>query len=77
MRSGNLENIESELGDLIFSVINYGKFLGVNPDNALEKTNKKFTKRFMLLENKLKKDGKTLSDTSKDELIDYWEKLKK
>lgn len=77
VRSGNLENIESELGDLIFSVINYGKFLGVNPDNALEKTNKKFTKRFMLLENKLKKDGKTLSDTSKDELIDYWEKLKK
>ncbi|MDA9107374.1 nucleoside triphosphate pyrophosphohydrolase, partial [Flavobacteriaceae bacterium] len=52
--SGNSENVESELGDLLFSVINYARFIGVNADNALEKTNKKFIKRFMNVESQLK-----------------------
>ncbi|MDA0757778.1 MAG: nucleoside triphosphate pyrophosphohydrolase [Bacteroidetes bacterium] len=76
VKSGNLKNLESGLGDLIFSIINYGKFLGVNPDNALEKTNKKFIKRFMKLENQLRNDRKTFSDVSNSELSDYWKKSK-
>ena len=76
VKSGNLKNIESGLGDLIFSIINYGKFLGVNPDNALEKTNKKFIKRFMKLENQLRNNRKTFSDVSNSELSDYWKKSK-
>ena len=76
LESGNSENIESELGDLIFSVINYARFIGVNADNALEKTNKKFIKRFMNVESQLKKDEKNFSDITEKEMIGYWEKSK-
>ena len=76
LESGSSENIESELGDLIFSVINYARFIGVNADNALEKTNKKFIKRFMNVENQLKKDEKNFSDITEKEMIGYWEKSK-
>jgi len=76
LESGNSENVESELGDLIFSVINYARFIGVNADNALEKTNKKFIKRFMNVENQLKKDEKNFSDITEKEMIGYWEKSK-
>ncbi|MGY8948725.1 MAG: nucleoside triphosphate pyrophosphohydrolase [Flavobacteriales bacterium] len=74
--SGNSENVESELGDLLFSVINYARFIGVNADNALEKTNKKFIKRFMNVESQLKKDKKKFSDITEKEMIGYWEKSK-
>ena len=74
--SGNSENVESELGDLLFSVINYARFIGVNADNALEKTNKKFIKRFMNVESQLKKDKKKFSDITEKEIIGYWEKSK-
>ena len=76
LESGSSENIESELGDLIFSVINYARFIGVNADNALEKTNKKFIKRFMNVESQLKKDEKNFSDITEKEMIGYWEKSK-
>ena len=76
LESGNSENVESELGDLIFSVINYARFIGVNADNALEKTNKKFIKRFMNVESQLKKDEKNFSDITEKEMIGYWEKSK-
>jgi XTP/dITP diphosphohydrolase len=74
--SGNSENVESELGDLLFSVINYARFIGINADNALEKTNKKFIKRFMNVESQLKKDKKKFSDITEKEMIGYWEKSK-
>ena len=74
--SGNSENVESELGDLLFSVINYARFIGVNADNALEKTNKKFIKRFMNVESQLKKYKKKFSDITEKEMIGYWEKSK-
>ena len=77
LESGNSENIESELGDLIFSVINYGRFIGVNPDNALENTNKRFIKRFLYVESQLKNDSKNFSDISIKEMKNYWEKSKK
>jgi XTP/dITP diphosphohydrolase len=76
LESGNSENVESELGNLIFSVINYARFIGVNADNALEKTNKKFIKRFMNVESQLKKDEKNFSDITEKEMIGYWEKSK-
>ena len=66
----------NELGDLLFSVINYARFIGVNADNALEKTNKKFIKRFMNVESQLKKDKKKFSDITEKEMIGYWEKSK-
>ncbi|MDF1517627.1 MAG: nucleoside triphosphate pyrophosphohydrolase, partial [Lutibacter sp.] len=59
---GNTDAIESEFGDVLFSLINYARFIKVNPENALERTNKKFIKRFQYLEQKSKEVGKNLSD---------------
>lgn len=70
------EKIESELGDVLFSIINYARFLDVNPEDALEKTNKKFIKRFQYLENEAAKAGKQLSDMSLTEMDVYWNKAK-
>jgi XTP/dITP diphosphohydrolase len=58
-------------------MINYARFIGVNPENALEKTNKKFINRFQYLEQAAKNDGKELSDMSLVEMDVYWEKSKK
>ena len=60
-----------------FSMINYARFLGVNPENALERTNKKFSKRFQYLETKASKKGKSLKDMSLDEMDNYWNQAKK
>jgi len=73
----NSNKIEDEFGDVLFSLINYARFIGVNPENALEKTNKKFIKRFQYLEKESKKDGKELSEMSLEEMDLYWEKAKK
>lgn len=71
------EKIEDEFGDVLFSLINYARFIGVNPENALEKTNKKFIKRFQYLESESKNDGLELSEMSLEEMDKYWEKAKK
>lgn len=76
IKSGNKENIEKEFGDVLFSMINYARFIKVNPENALEKTNKKFINRFQYLEEAAKKEGKELSDMSLTEMDVYWEKSK-
>lgn len=76
IKKGNKENIESEFGDVLFSMINYARFIDVNPENALEKTNKKFVKRFQFLEAAAKKEGKQLSDMSLTEMDVHWEKSK-
>ncbi len=68
--------MEDEFGDVLFSLINYARFLKINPENALEKTNKKFIKRFQYLETESLKDGKTLSDMSLNEMDVYWERAK-
>ena len=75
-QSNNQEEIESEFGDLIFSLINYARFINVNPENALERTNKKFIKRFTYLEEHSKKDGKELSKMSLEEMDEYWNRAK-
>ncbi|MBT4708840.1 MAG: nucleoside triphosphate pyrophosphohydrolase [Flavobacteriaceae bacterium] len=70
---GDNKKIEDEFGDLIFSVINFGRYIGINPDSALEKTNNKFIKRFMIIENKMKSESKSFQNSSLDELNKYWE----
>lgn len=73
----NQDNIESEFGDVLFSMINYARFLGVNPENALERTNKKFIKRFQYLESKAKANNVLLKDMSLAEMDVFWEEAKK
>lgn len=70
------ENREAEFGDVLFSLINYARFIGVNPEDALEKTNKKFIKRFQFLETEARKDGKSIDRMSLTEMDVYWEKAK-
>lgn len=71
------DKIESELGDVLFSIINYARFLNVNPENALERTNKKFIKRFKYLEEKAKEKNKPLSEMTLVEMDVFWEEAKR
>lgn len=71
------EKAESEFGDLMFSLINYARFLNINPENALEKTNKKFIKRFQHLEKRAAEIGKALPDMTLAEMDVYWNEAKK
>lgn len=70
------DKMEAEFGDLLFSLVNYARFLDINPEDALERTNKKFIKRFKYLEKESKKDGKEISDMSLAEMDVYWNKAK-
>ncbi|WP_207426027.1 nucleoside triphosphate pyrophosphohydrolase [Pedobacter sp. SYSU D00535] len=71
------DKAESEFGDLLFSLINYARFIDINPENALEKTNKKFIKRFQYLEKKASEQGKNLKDMTLAEMDIYWNEAKK
>ena len=73
---GNTNKIEEEFGDVLFSMINYGRFLGINPDDALERTNRKFIKRFKYLEKESAKDGKQMGEMSLEEMDVYWNRGK-
>jgi len=73
----NIEKAEAEFGDLLFSLINYARFININPENALEKTNKKFIKRFQHLERKAQENGKALADMTLAEMDVYWNEAKK
>ncbi len=77
IKLGNTDRMELEFGDVLFSMVNYARFLEVNPENALERTNKKFIKRFQYLEEKAKESGKTLKEMSLAEMDVYWEEAKK
>ncbi len=68
--------IEDEFGDVLFSMINYARFLGINPEDALERTNKKFIHRFKKMEEMASKAGKCLSDMSFEEMDKLWEDAK-
>lgn len=67
------DSIESEFGDVLFALINYSRFINVNPDDALERCNKRFIKRFQVMENKLKEEEKDLSDMNLQEMEKYWQ----
>jgi XTP/dITP diphosphohydrolase len=77
IEKGNTDAIEAEFGDVLFSLINYARFIKVDPENALERTNKKFIQRFQFLEKVAKEKGKELSDMTLGEMNVYWEKSKK
>jgi len=70
------KKIEEEFGDFLFSVINYGRFLGINSENALEKTNRKFSRRFKEMEIIIKNDNLELDKLSTTEMLGYWNNLK-
>ncbi len=73
----NKEKATAEFGDLLFSLINYARFIDINPEEALERTNLKFIKRFQHLENAAKESGKSLSDMTLAEMDIYWNQAKK
>lgn len=71
------EKAEAEFGDLLFSLINYARFIDINPEDALEKTNRKFIKRFQYLESQAKELGKNLKDMTLAEMDLFWNQAKK
>jgi XTP/dITP diphosphohydrolase len=77
IKKGNTDNIEAEFGDVLFSMINYARFINVNPENALERTNKKFINRFQYLESEAKKINKSLHNMTLEEMDIYWNASKK
>ncbi len=76
VQSGNKQLMEEEFGDAMFTMINYARFLNINPENALEKSNKKFMKRFLFIECKMKTEGRSLSELTLEEMEYYWQMAK-
>ncbi|HIG31918.1 MAG TPA: nucleoside triphosphate pyrophosphohydrolase [Flavobacteriales bacterium] len=76
MKKGDNDRIESEFGDVLFALTNYARFINVNPEDALERTNKRFIKRFQIMEEMITKDGLSLSDMKLSEMDVYWEQAK-
>lgn len=74
--SGNISHVEEEFGDLLFSLVNYARFLKIDADTALEKTNQKFISRFTAMEEEAIASGKQLSDLSLDEMDQIWARIK-
>ncbi len=70
------QRIEDEFGDVLFSMINYSRFIDINPEDALERTNKKFIQRFQFLEAKATKAGVKLADMTLDEMEAIWQEAK-
>ena len=77
VNAGDSKKMEAELGDVMFSLVNYARFLKVNPENALERTNKKFIKRFNYIEEKAKKSQRKVSELSIEEMEILWQEAKK
>ena len=77
VEKGDKNRIESEFGDLLFALTNYSRFIDVNPEDALERTNKRFINRFQIMENEIKEKGLDLSDMNLSQMNVYWEKAKK
>ena len=76
IKKGNQDRIESEFGDVLFALTNYARFVNVNPEDALERTNKRFIKRFQIMENMISAEGLSLSDMSLSEMDVFWDKAK-
>ncbi len=77
VEKGDKDRIESEFGDVLFALTNYSRFIGVNPEDALERTNKRFIKRFQIMEEMIRKDGLDLSKMKLSHMDVFWEKAKK
>jgi len=76
-KTGDKDLFEKEMGDVFFALINYSRFLGINAENALRLTNRKFRKRFNYIENKLKENNKSITETSLKVMDEFWEESKK
>jgi len=77
VKKGDINRIESEFGDVLFALTNYSRFINVNPEDALERTNKRFIKRFQIMEKMITDKGLNLSEMNLSEMDVYWEKAKK
>jgi MazG family protein len=77
IESGDINKMEDELGDVFFSLVNFARFLQVDAENALERTNKKFIDRFTRMETEAAKEGKMLHDMSLEEMDSIWNRIKK
>jgi len=75
-KKNNAEKMEEEFGDVLFSLVNYSRFVNINPEDALEKTNKKFIRRFKYMEQKIKEDGFDLSKLSFEQMNRFWDMAK-
>jgi len=75
--SGNNSRIEDEMGDVFFSLINFARFLEIDSENALERTNKKFIQRFIKMEEAAARSGKALDDMSLEEMDEIWNTIKR
>ncbi|MCL2247105.1 MAG: nucleoside triphosphate pyrophosphohydrolase [Lentimicrobiaceae bacterium] len=76
-REQNSDKMEDEFGDILFALINYARFVNINPEDALEKTNRKFIQRFNFIERKVQEQGKQLSDMTLGEMEVLWQEAKR
>ncbi|MFN8153356.1 MAG: nucleoside triphosphate pyrophosphohydrolase [Bacteroidia bacterium] len=76
-KAGHKEKMENEFGDLLFAMVNYARFAGINPEEALEKTNKKFIRRFRYMEDRINEKGEKLDDLNLEQMDVYWNEAKK
>lgn len=77
IKANQQQQIEEEFGDVLFSLINYARFLNIDAEAALEKTNQKFKNRFQQIESIAKTQGKTLTEMSLEEMDTIWNQIKK
>ena len=77
IKTGDPDKIEDEMGDVLFSLVNYARFLHIDADNALERTNRKFIDRFTKMENEAAKSNRSLYDMGLDEMDEMWNRIKK
>jgi XTP/dITP diphosphohydrolase len=75
-KNNNTQKMEEEFGDILFALINYARFVNINPEDALEKTNRKFIKRFNYIEQKAKEQGKQLPEMNLEEMEKWWQQAK-
>lgn len=77
IQQADQERMEAEFGDFLFSIVNAARLYGINPENALEKTNRKFIRRFGYVEEKAKEEGKNIQEITLEEMDEYWDEAKK
>jgi XTP/dITP diphosphohydrolase len=77
VKSQNKLKMESEFGDVMFAMVNYARYLNIDPDTCLENTNQKFIRRFQHIEKKAKENNKELSEMTLGEMDKYWEEAKR
>ena len=77
IQQADQEKMEAEFGDFLFSIVNAARLYGINPENALEKTNRKFIRRFGYVEEKAKEEGKNIQEMTLEEMDKYWDEAKK